>query len=407
MNAAEQARVGVGPSAWHQRWQVARWEFRRFVKPKQLLVSLVITLILGVAGYMFARLARNSAQGDVAVAVIGGEELSLPGRSADGVVFVSHPASARDSLLREVARRNVDGVLEVVGADNATLHVRRERPWRSRVEREYAQARQAIRLGEAGLTRTQLEALVAPPSLEVRVMDAERGGKAARLTAAAASGAVLYGVFMAMALMLVSVTAEKQLRVTEQLIATIRPQEWIDGKIIGIALTAMVNVVLMALSAILFLAGRALATGRWSAPQAIDNPVLLGTILLFALLGFAFWLSFFGAIAATIDDPNTSSRGPLMFVPILFQGAGFMILSNPDSTFARTLSIIPLTASGAMPIRLASSDVAPWEVALSAALLLAGVLILRRLAGRVFALGMLMTGKEPSWSEVRRWMRET
>lgn len=237
-------------------------------------------------------------------------------------------------------------------------------------------------------------------------MDRERGGRAARITAAAASVAVLYGVFMAMALMLVSVTAEKQLRVTEQMIATIRPQEWIDGKIIGIAGTAMVNVVLMALSAVLFLAGRALATGRWSAPQAIGNPVLLGTILLFALLGFAFWLAFFGAIAATIDDPNSSSRAPIMFIPILFQSAGFMILSNPDSTFARAMSIIPLTSSGAMPVRLATSDVPAWEVVLSAVLLLAGVLVLRRLAGRIFALGMLMTGKEPSWSEVRRWMRE-
>ena len=60
-----------------------------------------------------------------------------------------------------------------------------------------------------------------------------------------------------------------------------------------------------------------------------------------------------------------------------------------------------------MPVRLASSDVPGWEIALSAALLLGGMLILRRIAGRVFALGMLMTGKEPSWSEVRRWMRET
>jgi ABC-2 type transport system permease protein len=48
-----------------------------------------------------------------------------------------------------------------------------------------------------------------------------------------------------------------------------------------------------------------------------------------------------------------------------------------------------------------------WEVALAIVLLMGAVWILRRLAGKVFHLGMLMYGKEPSWGEVRRWMRET
>jgi ABC-2 type transport system permease protein len=129
-------------------------------------------------------------------------------------------------------------------------------------------------------------------------------------------------------------------------------------------------------------------------------------VLVFAALGFAFWLAFYGLIAATIDDPNTSSRGPLMFVPALCVSTAFLLLGNPDSPFARVLALLPLTSSAAMPVRLAMSDVAAWEVALAAALLVAGIWVLRRAAGRVFGVAMLLYGKEPSWGEVRRWLRE-
>jgi ABC-2 type transport system permease protein len=404
MSAGARGVGGREPSPWQQRLAVAGWEFRRFVKPKQLAVSLGITLVLGLVGYLFARAAERNARVSVEVAVVGAESLALASDSA--VAFVKHPMPARDSLLDAVREREVDALLEVAGPERATLHMRRERPWRSTVEMRVSAARQAVRLEEAGLTPAQLTGLLAPVPLEVRLTDASRGGRTARVTAVIATGVVLYGLFIAMALMLVSVTAEKQLRVTEQLIAAIRPQEWIDGKIIGIAAVAMVNLGLMLLSGVVFLAGRAIATGTWSAPRVIGDPLLLGSTLLFALLGFAFWLTFFGAVAATIDDPNTSTRGPLMFVPTLFGASGFMVIGNPDSTFSRVLGLLPVTSSGAMPVRLASTDVPWWEVALSAALLVAGIFLLRRAAGRVFALGMLLTGKEPSWREVRRWMRE-
>jgi ABC-2 type transport system permease protein len=129
--------------------------------------------------------------------------------------------------------------------------------------------------------------------------------------------------------------------------------------------------------------------------------------MIFALLGFLFWLSVFGALAATIDDPNTSTRGPLMFMPAMFSAAGFFIVGNPDSMFARVTGLLPLTSMAVMPARVALTEVPFWELALSAALLAGGALLARRAAGKVFAVAMLMYGKEPSWGEVRRWVRET
>ena len=59
-----------------------------------------------------------------------------------------------------------------------------------------------------------------------------------------------------------------------------------------------------------------------------------------------------------------------------------------------------------LPARLVLTDVAWWEVPVAVLLLLAAVALLRRAAGKVFALAMLMYGKEPTWREVWRWARE-
>jgi ABC-2 type transport system permease protein len=58
-----------------------------------------------------------------------------------------------------------------------------------------------------------------------------------------------------------------------------------------------------------------------------------------------------------------------------------------------------------MSARLVLSDVAGWEVALALLLLALLTLVVRRAAGKVFAAGILMTGKEPSWGELWQWLR--
>jgi ABC-2 type transport system permease protein len=85
-----------------------------------------------------------------------------------------------------------------------------------------------------------------------------------------------------------------------------------------------------------------------------------------------------------------------MFLPAFFSVAGFLVPKNPDSTFARITGLIPLTSSAVMPARVALTYVPVWELVLSAALLLAGVLLARHAAGKVFSVAMLMHGKEPA-----------
>jgi ABC-2 type transport system permease protein len=393
-------------SNWPARLEVARWEFQRFVKPNQLFVTFVITLLVGGLGYGMAKLAARSEARVSRVAVVGGGHLGIAGvDTVARIELAAADVSALDSLRQQLTARKLEGILILVSADSARLIVRRNPVWKNALDTHLAALRQRLRLQAAGLAPSTLASMLAPVSV-VTEFQAGNDGRAARIAAIIAIALVLYGVFTSMAYMMVSVTAEKQLRVTEQVVSAITPQTWIDGKILGIAAVALVSVLLMVVGTMVWILGRSLATGTAFSMGSID-PLAMMWIILFAMLGFVFWLAAFGAIAATIDDPNTSTRGPLMFVPAMFSAAGFMIVRNPDSTFARIAGLLPVTSPAVMPARVALSEVPVWELVLSAAILTAGIFLARRAAGKIFAVGMLLYGKEPSWREIRRWVRDS
>jgi ABC-2 type transport system permease protein len=90
-------------------------------------------------------------------------------------------------------------------------------------------------------------------------------------------------------------------------------------------------------------------------------------------------------------------------VPVVVAG---LLFSRADSAVAQFFGVFPLTASTVLPLRLLMAEVAWWEVPLALVLLVAAIWIFRRAAGKIFAVGMLMYGKEPSVREIWRWARE-
>jgi ABC-2 type transport system permease protein len=392
-------------SEWPTRLEIARWEFRRFVKPNQLVVSFVIMLIMGGVGYGVAKLAKRTQGNDATIAVINGESLGITAAAKSGrLSLVPARADSLNSLKGQVQSRELDAVLILSGVDSARLIVKRNPSWLRDLEGYLTGARQGLQLRQKGIAPDELRRMLGPVVITSEY-ESGNDGRGARIAAFLAVGLVLYGVFSSMAYMLVSVTAEKQLRVAEQIVSAISPQTWIDGKILGIAAVALVNVLIFFGGAAVWILGRSIAR---SSPFTLGTaePLAIVWIILFAMLGFTFWLAVFGAVAATIDDPNSSTRGPLMFLPAFFSVTGMLIPINPDSMFSRITGLIPLTSPAVMPARVALSDVPVWELMLSALVLVAATLVARRVAGKVFSVAMLMYGKEPSWSEVRRWARD-
>ena len=378
---------------------VAGWEFQRYFKWKDQIIGLLVFLVLSGAGYAVSRM-MSAGRGPIVVAT-SGVELSAPAGS--GVVVVPAPdgdaaraALLRDgdahgiltrmpdgtfSLLVEKAPRNVDALWALVGEQ-----VRRER------------------LAASGLSEEELARILSPPQVAMQFTnpDRRRTSRAEIAVAGIFQGIMLLVVFTSMAFLLTGITGEKQLRVTESITAIIRPQAWIDGKILGICAYALTSIANMTVGALL-LALAAKAAWGFSLPDAVVRPGVLLVLAVYALLGLILWNAFFAAFAATIDDPNTSARTSAMFVPMIPVGLAMTVLRDPDHITSRMLAIFPLTSPSALPARMLLSDPGIAEIGVSVLLLAATIWLVRRLAGRIFEIGMLMYGKEPTLREMWRW----
>jgi ABC-2 type transport system permease protein len=392
---------------WRTVLAVAAWEFRRFYKLRDQLLSLLLAVLGGAVGFGVQWFVGKSA-GDIRVAVLHGDRLPPLTLPADTRLRLEpHPDSDEPDLRAAVGRRELEGLLVIHGPERAELVVAREPVWETELHTALSEARSRAKLREAAVDPQKLAEAFAPIPLDITYHETGRpaSSRAEKVAAGAFVGLTCLGVFLGMASFFAGITGEKQLRVTEQVVAAISPQTWVDGKLLGLTAAAFGTLLTYGAALGLFFALLRLGGVEFAIPWSAIRPGNLVVFLLLAVLGLFFWNCVFAAIAVTINDPNSSTRSSLMFLPLTFVAMGFPGLQTPDAPVMRALSVLPGTSSTVMSARLVLSEVAGWEVILALLLLLLLTLALRRVAGKVFAAGILLTGKELSWREAWQALR--
>jgi ABC-2 type transport system permease protein len=187
---------------------------------------------------------------------------------------------------------------------------------------------------------------------------------------------------------LTGVVEEKSNRVVELILATVRPRHLLAGKVIGIGLLGLGQVALIGgLSSVL------LAAGVFDAPASLGGNLAL--IIPWFALGFALYAVAYaaaGALASRQQDANSAGTA----VTYTLVGAYFLgyiaLSSDLNGLLANLLTIFPITAPLVLPARSILVGVPLWEHALAVVLVLATIYVLVRLAGRIYAQGLLRSG---------------
>ena len=386
-------------SQLRQALLVAEWEFRRYFKWKDQILGLLIFLALGAVGYAASRLATGGR--DPVTVATAGVDLETPAGGRVRLVPAPADSGARAELLsdgeaRGILTRRPDGSFELL--------VEKDPGYLPELRALLADFVLNEQLTASGLSQAELQRVLSPPVLEVQFTDPLRGrsSTAEKIAAGVFQGLVLLAIFTSMAYMLTGITGEKQLRVTESITVIIPPQAWIDGKMLGIGAYALATIANMVVGG-LFLALLAKLAWGFSLPAVIVRPSVMLVLIVYSMLGLLLWNAFFGAFASTIDDPNTSTRTSVMFLPIIPVAMTVSVMRDPDHISSRVLSLFPITSPSAMPVRVIMSGASWPEIVASLALLIATIWFVRLLAGRIFEIGMLMYGKEPTFGEMLRW----
>jgi ABC-2 type transport system permease protein len=388
-------------------WAVARWEFNRFFKISDLVKGSLFMLAMGLIGGMVGTFLARDAFDAPDIALYESGPFTVESLASERLNVLDHRGGELDALLAQIDDGELDGILLIHSADQARLIARGERPWKWLLQERLHEVRTQFKLEELAIAPEAFEQLSAGLELNTEFRSGSTSSRADRIVAGIAIGLVLVAVFMGFAYQFSAITAEKQQRITEQVVSAISPQTWMDGKILGIT---GIGLIYVGYYAVLGLIGAAVMI-RFGAPfapgLALIDPWLLLTFVTLALLGILMWNAFLAAIAATIDDPNTSQKTGWVMLPLVPVGLAFFTLGNPDGGLIQFLGMFPLTSYAVLPARMVLTSVAWWEVAVALLALIATVWLFRRIAGKIFAAGMMMYGKEPNLKEMWGWFRQS
>lgn len=399
----------TGLSRWQQVRRIATWEFNRFVKWRQQAIGIVVMIVVGTVSGSLTTLVKNARGKDVRVAVVNAATLGFALPTVEGVLWLPAAYDTEAAARAAVSADSVGGALIVRSAAAGDIVLRKRAAWTANVERALTAARQAAQFASLPVPDSSKAMLLAPFAVKVSTATLANGGTDAS-TRMITGGILLFGLlvlFNGFASLFAGITGEKQQRITEQIIAIVSPQTWMDGKILGLASAAIAGTLLFtATGAVLAtVLPRVLGSSVFTLPALPNDVAPLLVVALVTLLGIVMWFSFMAAIAATIDDPNSSPRSAMLLIPVLPLGLAFTLIARPETPIAQLLSVFPLTSMAVLPVRLLLTSVPWWEPVLAVLLLAAATWLFRRAAGTIFAVGILMHGKEPTLAETWRWVR--
>lgn len=247
---------------------------------------------------------------------------------------------------------------------------------------------------------------------------------------------LMYAVFMFIIIygvrVMRSVLEEKNNRVVEIIISSVKPFELMMGKILGVTLVALTQFsiwITMAVLGALFLnTGFAAVKNQIPGGEQAEMiqkfdfkqtagevshilldmnvPVIIAVFIVFFLLGYIFYSSMYAAIGSAVDNETETQQFTLFAIIPLMLGmyGSFTIMNNPEGPLGFWLSMIPFTSPVAMIARI-PFGVPVWQILVSVLLLLLSTLLMVYIAAKVYRVGILMYGNKASAKELWKWIR--
>ncbi len=202
-----------------------------------------------------------------------------------------------------------------------------------------------------------------------------------------------------------AVIMEKSNRIVEVLLSSVTSKELMTGKIFGAAITGLMQMSIWLIPVVL------VASTSWFMlpPEVMIDVTFLqiSYLLLNFFLGLLIFVGLFTMVGSIFENPQDAQSGMwtiLMLVMIPFFISMSMI-NNPDNPIANIASMAPFSAIIVMPAKMAIVDVPIWQVIFSTLVNIATVFAIFPIAGKVFRVGIMMSGKKPKWSEVVKWLK--
>ncbi|MGH7598729.1 MAG: ABC transporter permease [bacterium] len=420
---------------------VMRREFLSRVKTKGFIIGTILTpvfliammVVPGLLLFLKSDKPKHLAVIDQTGAILDSLTATLSEKNAAGerlYSFAEREArpeeieTLKKTLSEQVDRGELDGYIVIPASiyeeGNADFYGKSVTNFRdnNRIENAISRAVSARRIQQSGLDSKQVRHLVR--RVDLKTFRIAEGGKEEEDQGRTKTVVWILVAFIYMAMLVYgqmvmrSVIEEKSSRVIEAVISSVRPFHLMAGKIFGIGALGLAQYSLWALVMgllsrygvkIMGLSASKLTNTKFAMPSLpLENLVFF---IVFFVLGYLLFAAMYAGLGAMVNSDQEAQQlvFPLVMLVIIPFLCTFYIIGSPNSQLSVILSLIPFFAPITMFARIAAQTPPAWQIALCLALLMATILGMIWVVGRIYRVGVLMYGKRPTLPEVIKWIK--
>src|SRR5438270_7029131 len=400
---------GLGRDALHTVLLILRREFLTRVRGRFFLIGTAVLVVL-VAGFIVLQaVVLNQATTTVRVGFVGATQaLAEPLRAAvtgGGITVQTKDVQSVSSGEDQVRSGNLE---LLISGDPAAPEVEFKDQLQPTVATALDELIKQVAFEQAlagsGVDPATIEAKVAAARFHPVALDPNAAQRTQRIVVGIFVAALLftalqlYGGFVA-----TGIVEEKQNRIVEILLSTVRPRQLLVGKVVGIGLLGFIQLIILGAVALV----AASRTQVISVPD-IGAAAVAGGIVWY-LLGFAFYALVYAAGGSLVSrqEDLQAVLTPITIVVVGTYLAFFWVVSNPDNPIAIGLSMLPAMSPILMPARMASGEAQAWQVVVAVVLSIAATFGMTRLAATIYTNSVLKVGSRVGWLEALGAAQET
>ncbi len=357
-----------------------------------------------------------------------GKAIGTTASSRSHFVITTASADKIESLHQQVKSNELDILLVITRTTNGNLsftyYTNENDPQSANVAQVQTLAGQLNlldKLSRRGVASSQVNDFFGQPQFKAISTVQEKSGRtpAESIAASIITFAAIILIFMAVQIYSVGVAGgvaeEKGTRVMEVLINATTPFQLLTGKIIGVGLVGLTQMVILSTAGIgvLLLQAplKAALLGNASSATNIDITALSINILLmvvvYFILGFLLFASLYAGAGALVkrQEEVSGAVAPLLSLVMVGYFASFYAAITPDAAWVTMLSFVPFFTPMMMLVRVGAGTVSGWEIVISIVIMMVSIFICAQIAARIYRFGVLMYGQKPGFGQVIKLIR--
>ncbi len=435
----------------------------RVTKKSFLILTLLMPLLMAVLMFLPAYLATRDSKTENKVAVVDRSSLFLSElQDGTSTKFTYIPEEeyqqVKDNLeesgyyaLLEIPQNILTvGKVLVYSDKQVNIDVKSHIDWQ--IENTLEKQKRAELVNRLGIPELEEKMQNTNASISVETIKLGEDGTGKKSSTEIAMGIgyaigfIIYlFVFMYGNMVMRGVLEEKQSRIVEVIISSVKPIQLMMGKILGIAAVGITQVLIWVVLMVGIFFGaksfflddaaiQSMAEAQTSSIMAttgtnadvaavtqtiepsqaqqifeqiegINFPLIIGSFIVFFVLGYLLYSSLMAAVASAVDSEEDMQQFMLpVTMPLILAMVVLMnVIKNPEGSLAFWASHIPFTSPIIMMVRI-PFGVAWWEILISMAILAVSTYGCVWMAARIYRTGILMYGKKPTWKELGKWL---